>query len=205
MEPQTSQPVVAKKAQNIIRIILFMLKEGIAKSKLMLDLHLLLKRGKLAAAKAIANTLTLHHHRRHQHSSVSPQDYEFSCSNSPAIMFPIIKRHNKKYHHSRRHNHHYEDISTVHAVQKMLEMLNNSDKVEASPLVALPGFGKSPIGIKQLRITDSPFPLKDEEGDHNNQVDLAAEEFIKRFYKDLNLQQKMAAIESPYHRKFWDR
>lgn len=84
------------------------------------------------------------------------------------------------------------------AVQKMLEMLNN-EVVEASPMV-LPGFGKSPM-VRQLRITDSPFPLKDE-GD--SQVDKAAEEFIKKFYKDLKLQKNSAAFESPYH-GMWGR
>lgn len=82
-------------------------------------------------------------------------------------------------------------------------MLNseNSRVVEASPLVTLPGFGTSPVG-RQLRVTDSPFPLKDE-GD--SQVDKAAEEFIKKFYKDLNLQKTMALLDSPYHRYLWER
>ena len=99
-------------------------------------------------------------------------------------------------------SHQYEGAATVNAVHKMLEMMNNADKTEAaSPLVTLPGFGKSPVG-KQLRVTDSPFPLKDEfEGD--SQVDKAAEEFIKRFYKDLKLQNTMAALDSPYHNE-WD-
>lgn len=83
-------------------------------------------------------------------------------------------------------------------MQKMLEMLNN-EVVEASPMV-LPGFGKSPM-VRQLRITDSPFPLKDE-GD--SQVDKAAEEFIKKFYKDLKLQKNSTAFESPYH-GMWGR
>ena len=58
--------------------------------------------------------------------------------------------------------------------------------------------------VRQLRITDSPFPLKDE-GD--SQVDKAAEEFIKKFYKDLKLQKTAAAaaaLESPYN-GMWGR
>lgn len=78
-------------------------------------------------------------------------------------------------------------------------MLNN-DMVEASPLVSLPGFGKSPM-VRQLRVTDSPFPLKD---DGDSRVDKAAEDFINKFYKDLKLQKRRAAIESPY-RQVWDR
>lgn len=56
--------------------------------------------------------------------------------------------------------------------------------VESSPM--LPGFGQTPL-VRQLRITDSPFPLKSEEDD-DNYVDKAAEEFIKRFYKELRRQ-----------------
>ena len=54
----------------------------------------------------------------------------------------------------------------------------------ASP--ALPGFGRSPM-VRQLRITDSPFPLKDI--DEDSEVDKAAEEFIERFYNDLKKQK----------------
>ncbi|KAL5172199.1 hypothetical protein HKD37_16G044999 [Glycine soja] len=194
--------VVARKLWNIVRIVFLMLRKGISKSKLAADfnLNLSFKRGKLAATKAIANTIL---HRSQNDDAVYPRDYEFSCSNSPAL-FHVIKRSTNKHRH---HHHrctittkfpHHDDVSTV---QKVLEILNNN-KVEASPL---PGFGKSPIGRKLIRITDSPFPLKDEEGGDDNQVDVAAEEFIKRFYKDLNLQQKMAAIDSPYHYNLWDR
>lgn len=91
-------------------------------------------------------------------------------------------------------------MTTVAAVQKVLEMLNNeAAAVEASPMV-LPGFGRSPM-VRQLRVTDSPFPLKDE-GD--SQVDKAAEEFIKKFYKDLKSQKRMSALESPAHNT-WGR
>ena len=62
-------------------------------------------------------------------------------------------------------------------------MLNNEVVVEASP--ALPGFGRSPM-VRQLRVTDSPFPVGEE--DKDNQVDKAAEDFIKRFYKELRKQ-----------------
>lgn len=190
MEIEKNQPLVAKKVWKTLRIVLFMLTKGIAKSKMVAELNLLLKRGKVAAVKAIANTLTLRHHSTAA-SFVSPHDYEFSCSNSPAV----IKLHSKIKNH-RHHHHHQNDFSTV---QKVLEILNDVDASSfPSPMVTFPGFGKSPIGRK-IRITDSPFPLKEEEGDDHSHVDVAAEEFIKRFYKNLNLQQKLAAIQSPYN------
>ncbi|XP_057748854.1 uncharacterized protein LOC130967840 [Arachis stenosperma] len=212
MEIEGSQAVVANKVWNIVRVLFFMLRKGIAKSKLVMEFHSILKRGKLAG-KALLNTLIFNHHHHHltcrSHdthlSFISPRlttDYEFSCSNSPAVKVNRLRSTIKRTkHHSK-----YDDVSTLTAVQKVLEMLNNTDqnKVDASPLVTLSGFGKSPIG-KQLRVTDSPFPLKDE-GD-NGQVDMAAEEFIRRFYKELNMQKKLA-LESPnYHNYYstWDR
>jgi len=70
------------------------------------------------------------------------------------------------------------------AMKAMLEMLNNDQAiVEASP--TLPGFGRSPM-VRQLRVTDSPFPLR--EDDEDNQVDKAAEDFINRFYSQLRKQ-----------------
>ncbi|XP_028806601.1 uncharacterized protein LOC114761405 [Neltuma alba] len=208
METETKAPVVAKKVWSIVRLVLVMLRKGIAKSKVALELHLLLKRGKLAGKALADSTLMLHHHfaaafasrsNNHHHSFIPPREYEFSCSNSPAYPFAsAIKRK-----HKLGKSYQYDDVCTVNAFQKVLEMLNNENSkfVEASPLVTLPGFGKSPIG-KQLRVTDSPFPLKD---DGDSQVDLAAEEFIKKFYKDLNLQKTMAVLDSPCPKYLWDR
>ncbi len=174
--------------------MLFVLKKGISKRKLMVELHLMFKRGKLAG-KALGN-LMFHHHSslscrsNDALSFVSPREYEFSCSNSPAYPFhyPFQLNKRKRHHHSAAA---YDDVTTVYAVQRVLEMLNN-EMVEASPLT-LPGFGRSPM-VRQLRVTDSPFPIKDTEGDP--QVDKAAEDFIRKFRKDLKLQKMMS---SPYN------
>lgn len=88
-------------------------------------------------------------------------------------------------------------MTTVSAVKKVLEMLNNEIATEATAAASpFPGFGQSPM-VRELRITDSPFPLKDNEV-VDTQVDKAAEEFIKKFYKELKQQKKKAALESPY-------
>ncbi|KAA3457826.1 DUF761 domain-containing protein [Gossypium australe] len=209
MEMEASPPVVEKKLWNIVRIVFLMLKTGISKSKIMFDLHFMVKKGKYNAGKVIKNLVF--HRKVHDHLSslscrsndahlsfVSPREYEFSCSNSPATAaFFYHKRGGKNHHHGyhfgKSCKYRYDDVTTVAAVQKVLEMLNN-EAVEAavSPLV-LPGFGgKSPF-VRQLRVTDSPFPLKDE-GGGDSQVDMAAEEFINRFYKDLKLQKRMSAF-----------
>ncbi|KAJ8750844.1 hypothetical protein K2173_016025 [Erythroxylum novogranatense] len=211
MEMEASRQEVAKKLWHLVRVVMFMIRKGVSKSKLKVDLNFLVKRGNKLAGKAIGNLIMLHNHHSSSFSCrsndavsfVSPREYEFSCSNSPAF-YPLYTHHKRKHHHLHQFSKSskYEDVTTVAAVQKMLEMLNKEVVVEASPLI-LPGFGKSPM-VRQLRITDSPFPLKDEDQD-NGKVDKAAEEFIKKFYKDLKLQKSTCIFEhSPYH-GLWGR
>lgn len=189
-----------------------MLRKGMSKGKLMIDLNMMMKRGKIAG-KAIQNLMfhhshnwasssaasTSHHRRSHDKHlpfpAPSSEYYEFSCSSSPAypsfhLPFHLSKRKNNHHFNlfSRTHAPAPEDSDmAVHAVVRALEMLQSET---ASP--ALPGFGKSPM-VRQLRITDSPFPLRDVDGDSH--VDEAAEEFISNFYKDLRRQNAMTASE----------
>lgn len=194
-------PVIAKKFWNMVRIAFFMLRKGISKRKFMLDLSLLMKRGKIAS-KAAFHNLIFHH--THQWASSSPSsssssiesvcarspssEYEFSCSNTPAYQgFHLPFNFNKRGKH---HAHLFpcahapatadDDVVVMNAaVMKALEMIQSAN---ASPVNNLPGFGRTPT-VRQLRITDSPFPLKDVEED--SQVDEAAEKFISKFYRDL--------------------
>ncbi|KAG4972537.1 hypothetical protein JHK82_038208 [Glycine max] len=181
---ESNAPVLAEKVWSMVRVLLFMLRKGISKGKLMMDLNMMLKRRGKLAGKAIANLMSHNHNHRGSHKSQlrfsAPREYEFSCSNTPHNLFPTA---------GKRHRHFFacvhapptqdDDVVTVNAMKAVLEMLNNNDvvKVEASP--ALPGFGRSPI-VRQLRVTDSPFPLRDSDHDNDHQVDKAAEEFIKR-------------------------
>ncbi|KAJ8560722.1 hypothetical protein K7X08_022582 [Anisodus acutangulus] len=161
-------PVIAKKFWKIVRIAYFMLKKGLSKRKLMFDLNLFMKRGKIASKTAIQNLMF----QGHQCPSSSKEYYEFSCSNSPA--FHLNKR-NKHTHHAILN----DDVLMMNAaVTKALEMLQSET---ASP--ALPEFGRTPT-VRQLRVTDSPFPIRDAEGDISH-VDEKADEFISRFYRDL--------------------
>ncbi|KAK7271937.1 hypothetical protein RJT34_28218 [Clitoria ternatea] len=189
---ESNVPVLAKRVWSMVRVVFFMLRKGISKGKLMMDLNMMLKRRGKLAGKAIANLMFHHNHHRDSHLQFSaPREYEFSCSNTPNHFFPIGKRHR---HHNNNSHHffacahaprtHDEEGVTVNAVKAVLEMLNKNEiMVEASP--ALPGFGRSPM-VRQLRVTDSPFPLKDD--DKDNLVDKAAEDFIKRFYTELRKQ-----------------
>ncbi|XP_054785339.1 uncharacterized protein LOC129291825 [Prosopis cineraria] len=197
MEMESSIPI-AKRVWNLVRVAFFMLRKGISKGKLLMDLNMMLKRRRKIAGKAISNLMFHHHHHHHHDGSSHHQfsgqhEYEFSCSNTPNNFFFSIGG-SKRHHHSRHPHHHNHSLFFACAhepptqddevvVKAVLEMLNNEVMVEASP--ALPGFGRSPM-VRQLRVTDSPFPLRDTDGDH--QVDKAAEEFIKKFYKELKNQ-----------------
>ncbi|XP_068638588.1 uncharacterized protein [Aristolochia californica] len=203
-------PVLAKRLWHIMRVVFFMLRKGISKRKLMMDLHLMMKRGKIAG-KAIGN-LMFHHHNSFSCRSqdphpafFAPREYEFSCSNSPAFPFHISKRSKNPHSYSYSHNHHHNYFSCMHpssvedevavsALQKTLEKLNSEKSAAASPM-SVSWFGRSPA-VRQLRITDSPFPIKNTDEDCH--VDKEAEEFIEKFYEQLRLQKKMAALEARY-------
>ncbi|KAI3786095.1 hypothetical protein L1987_45222 [Smallanthus sonchifolius] len=160
---------IAKKVWRLVRVLYFMLRKNISKSKLLLDLNRMMKRHKIAG-KSTHNLSPL------------PGEYKFSCSNSPSTNnhpFSLFTFHKK--HHS--HNQLTEDldITAVNAaVLKAMEMIHSE---MASP--ALPVFGRSPV-VRQLRVTDSPFPLSSV--DEVCHVDEAAEQFISRFYNDLRRQ-----------------
>ncbi|GAA0161304.1 hypothetical protein LIER_17651 [Lithospermum erythrorhizon] len=174
-------PTLAKRFWHMIRVAMFMLRKGISKSKLLTDLNLMMKRGKIAG-KAIHN-LMFHH--RGATFPTHIDEYEFSCSNTPSHnnFLQLNKRKLFRFSGSARSLPEVmeADYVTPKVVMQALEMLQSE---AASP--ALPGFGRTPM-VRQLRITDSPFPLNyglEEE----NYVDDAAEDFIMKFYKELRKQ-----------------
>ncbi|RWW68271.1 hypothetical protein BHE74_00024215 [Ensete ventricosum] len=211
LEYTQMDPSLAKRLWHMIRAACYMLRKGFCKHKLMMDLHLLLKRGKLAG-KAIGNFVTFHHHHdRHTGSDAYPtcscrsmdpafssynsKEVEFSCTDTPSYpsFFLTAKRKN-------RHRHGCYGID-VAALAQQLETLSSeisdaesSAMTSASPSPApMWSFGKSPAAVRQLRVTDSPFPMIDEGVEADGRVDREAEEFIKRFYEKLRLQQSVPA------------
>ncbi|KAK6125059.1 hypothetical protein DH2020_041175 [Rehmannia glutinosa] len=184
-------PIVAKKFWNSVRVVYFMLRKGISKPKLLADLNMMMKRGKIAGKNAIHN-LMFHHHSAAARRSEDPQisyavpledEYEFSCTTTPAhptfrLPFHLNKRKNSESPPP-------EQPSDADLFAAAMKIVNSA---AASP--ALPGFGRTPR-VRQLRITDSPFPLREIEED--NHVDEAAEKFIMKFYSDLKRQTAMAS------------
>lgn len=188
MELKQSSNAVAKKLWKILKIVLYMLRKCISKSKVLVDLHVMVKKWKVTR-KALGNLFVHQHYCAFTCRSskdlpyISPQEYEFSCSSTPFYASYFTKR---------KSQYHQKSCDDINIARKVFEMLNDHEKPEASPFMAFPGFGPSPM-VRQLRISDSPFPLKDEK---DPQVDKAAEDFIRKFYIELK-QQKMTP--SPYN------
>ncbi|XP_071712225.1 uncharacterized protein [Rutidosis leptorrhynchoides] len=193
---EQNQPILAKKVWNLVRVAYFMLRKNISKRKLLLDLNMMVKRGKIAS-KALQN-LMFHHHHHNNGSQESfmippPGEYEFSCTNTPSTnnrhhTFSLFPFH-KKQHYSNNQSKEDADMIAINAaVWKAMEMIHSET---TSPV--LPGFGMSPM-VRQLRVTDSPFPLTNGDED-SHVVDEAAERFINRFYNDLRKQNTNAIRE----------
>ncbi|PWA89260.1 hypothetical protein CTI12_AA107950 [Artemisia annua] len=183
-------PVFTKKVMKFVRVLYFMLRKGISKSKLLFDLNRMMKRGKIAS-KTLHN-LMFHNHHHHNNNWASnfttnasppPGEYEFSCSNSPSTNKHPFSLFHKKHHSNYQKNEDLDMMAVNAAVLKAMEIIHSEN---ASP--ALPGFGRSPM-VRQLRVTDSPFPLSSVDED-SHVVDEAAEQFINRFYNDLRRQKQ---------------
>ncbi|KAK1396910.1 Avr9/Cf-9 rapidly elicited protein 146 [Heracleum sosnowskyi] len=197
MEVEECSSTVATKMSNTISIVLYMLKKGFSRSKLKIyDLHTKLKQEK-HATNTVTNLMLQHHYAASSicrstdvaMSYVSPpKDYEFSCSNTP-----LIRRRRKRYYQYRHtYNHQKVFVDDI--------KLSEYESVEASPAFSLPGFGRSPLTVRQLRVTDSPFSMKDAD-ENTDTLDKAAEEFIKKFYKELEKQKRMAPPFTYSHRR----
>lgn len=181
METNTQAILLAKKAWKLA----LLLKKAISTTNLLF--LLLLKRGNKAF-----HSFLLKHAFASQTDVVRScppfKEYEFSCSNSPAFQFFPGKLHRRRYR--------VDEAAVAAAVQRVFDILNTEGpgSAVATPML-LPGFGKSPaVPVRQLRVTDSPFPVKGNE-EESKQVSKAAEEFITRFYRDLKREK---SFESPY-------
>ncbi|EPS62309.1 hypothetical protein M569_12483 [Genlisea aurea] len=160
--------IISKKLWKMIRVSYMVLRKGITKARLLSDLTLMMKRAKLAGKSAVHNLV-----------DDGDREYEFSCSDTPP-------KHYYPFHflaHRRNQNQNNIDGDALAAAMELA-----SSSVAASPAWMLPGFGRTPA-VRQLRVSDSPFPEMEMEADDH--VDEAAEEYILRFYRDLKLQNSM--------------
>lgn len=158
-----------------MRMAFFMLKKGICKKKVLLDINLMLKRAKLAAATR--GGVVVPSHLNYAASDDGPREYEFSCTNTP------LYRH---YFTNKRKSHdHYHQIFNNYYISSPNKFEDTIDDFKAINQVLETTLSNKNRGAKQLRITDSPYPLQSEDDKCDQHVDEAAEEFIKRFYSQL--------------------
>ncbi|CAL5199930.1 unnamed protein product [Lathyrus oleraceus] len=155
---ENNVPVISKRVWSMVRVAFFMLRKKLSKGKLMKDLNMMLQRRRKLAGKAIANLMFHHHHQGSTSSCRSHNSFTFTQALSTS----------------------HDEKMTMSAMNTILNMLNNDQAiVEASPALS---------AVRQLiRVTDSPFPLRDDD-EKDNEIDKAAEDFIKRFYIQLRKQ-----------------
>ncbi|XP_058102709.1 uncharacterized protein LOC131246521 [Magnolia sinica] len=193
---------VAKRLWNFIRIAYFMMRKGlVSKRKIIIDMNLMMKRGKVVG-KSLGNLMFHHNHPRSGPRGFGVQDYEFSCSNSPnPVFFHVGKR---KHHH-----HYFPSIPCIKGPDEPEE----SDEPKA--VIMLPNIDYSPdysynlqTDVPDLAVGEklspmvSPFSVRvsnyssDDENDSGaRQVDREAEEFIRSFYEQLRVQSRTALLQ----------
>ncbi|THU49160.1 hypothetical protein C4D60_Mb06t06630 [Musa balbisiana] len=116
---------------------------------------------------------------------------EFSCSSTPS--YPSLHAIRRRNRHSRYdYDYDYDAAAVATAFETLDFEMSDAESVVPSP---------SPAGARQLRITDSPFPLTEDEEAACQHIDQEAEEFIRRFYEQLRLQQRIPVTpEYSHHR-----
>uniref|UniRef100_A0A6N2MU75 Uncharacterized protein n=1 Tax=Salix viminalis TaxID=40686 RepID=A0A6N2MU75_SALVM len=183
---EASPPLIAKKVSNILRLIFLMIQKGMLKSKLMLDLHFLMNRGKILR-KALNDIIVQQHstlscisHDVHM-SFISPREYEFSCSGSPAYKFYSYKQ---PYYQARRRKS-YARGSTRHHLAVLMIWRRVSAPVT--------GQLRDRLWWAHLGGLERGARWLDKDADEDCHVDKEAEKFIEMFYKELRSQKETAA------------
>ncbi|KAK7410395.1 hypothetical protein VNO78_01145 [Psophocarpus tetragonolobus] len=153
-------PLVPEKLCKTLRLIGYVIQNGVSKSKVIHDMVDVMKRGK-NIGKALNHVVVRHHQAltcrpRDAHVSfVSPFDYQFSCSGTPPrrkLSPPSARR------------------SPSHRAVRLCR-----------------GAGSDGIIDRRVKITGSM--LNDDVSEKDFHVDEAAEEFISRFYRELRVQR----------------
>lgn len=198
--------MLAKRLWNVLRVTFFMIRKGlVSKRKLIMDMNLMMERGKLLR-KSLSNLMSLHHHTHHHHSkdlargSFGLQEYEFSCSNSPDLVF--FRMPKRKHHYfpcinlpeviEEEQLEAEESKGAVVMVPKTPEYTFNIHFDHASEFA--PGEKRSPL-LSPFSVRVSDYSSEDENDGGNVQVDDEAEEFIRRFYEQLRVQSRMQLLQ----------
>ncbi|GLJ50437.1 hypothetical protein SUGI_1074730 [Cryptomeria japonica] len=182
----TANHVVAKRLWNMLKVAIFMVRKGIVlKRKFVMDIHMMMKRGKVLG-KSLGSLMFHHSHGKSHHYStgLGIREYEFSCSNSPA--FPSLSFHWGK----KKHNF----FPSIPCIQPHTA---GEDECYSNAIVVsqCEFFTKNNMDLKDLPGVDqstrplSPFCCIEE------RVDREAEEFISRFYQQIQLQRQVSFVQ----------
>lgn len=199
---EVHSPVIAKRLWNVLRVTFFMVRKGlISKRKFIMDMNLMMKRGKLLR-KSLSNLMSHHHHSKNvARAGFGIQEYEFSCSNSPNPVF---------FHVPKRKHHYFPCINPPEVIEEE-EPLPEPQEPKAVVLVPktpeytfnfrfdhssdfAPGEKHSPL-LSPFSVRVSNYSSEDENEGGNGQVDHEAEEFIRRFYEQLRVQSRMQLLQ----------
>jgi len=190
--------VSAKRLWNFLRIAFFMMRKGlISKRKMLMDMHLMMERGRVYG-KSLGN-LVFHHSKGNgaPGGGSGLQEYEFSCSNSPAI-FNMGKR-----------KHHYFPTNILHFPCMNPHQVEDEDEPNTFVFPNM-DYGNEYLSkgcldhhnlpaVQKLSPLLSPLRrrISSSFGDEDNghQVDRHAEEFIAKFYEQLKLQNRMSLLQ----------
>ncbi|KAJ6791228.1 Uncharacterized protein M6B38_245755 [Iris pallida] len=191
-------PAAAKRLWNFLRVAFFMMRKGlISKRKLVMDMNLMMKRGKIMG-KSLGNLVFHHHHHRSTRGyGFSLQEYEFSCTTSPNPVF---------IHKKRRHNYFPCLSSVVKGDETPRPTTVNVPKIKYSPSPCsglsqelASGENKSPLlspfSVRESNYSSEMEAEAEEAGSNSLEVDNKAEDFIRRFYEQLQVQSRIAFIE----------
>jgi len=208
MEVHKYSPFIAKRLWNVLRITYMMIRKGvISKRKLMMDMNLMMKRGRLLR-KSLSNLISNHHihcsskNAARGASASGIQEYEFSCSNSPAPVFFHVQPKRKQYHcyfpcindPQPQVIEEADDDLELKAITALVP--NTPPEIENSFNFRFDAFDfeimkRSPL-LSPFSVRVSNYSSEDDENEGGNwQVDEEAEEFIGRFYEQLRLQSCM--------------
>ncbi|CAL0321596.1 unnamed protein product [Lupinus luteus] len=181
-----NSPVIAKRLWNVLRVTFFMTKKGlISKRKVIIDMNLMMKKGKFLR-KSMRNLM----HHNHQHAKnlarggYGIQEYEFSCSNSPnPVFFHVPKR---------KHHFTFPCIKSNEVVEDESDELDAFEGYceENKAIVLVP---KTPENVFNIGFDVSEFEENEESG--KGEVDEQAEDFIRRFYEQLRMQSQMQLLQ----------
>lgn len=201
--------VVAKRLWNVLRITFFMMRKSlVSKRKMIMDMNLMMKKGKVLR-KSLSNLMSSHN-RHHHHSSKNGggfmvHDYEFSCSNSPNPAFFNMSK--------RKHHFSFPCINAPNVIDEEplpcqyqlspIEFdIENVSKDGKAIVPKTPEYAfnfkfdsseerKSPL-LSPFSVRVSNYSaLGDNDEIGNCQVDDEAEDFIRRFYEQLRTQGRM--------------